>query len=95
MGGEGYGFKVEGRPEEANTQGRWPANLIHDGSEEVLKGFPNAGNGNNGEPYSYAGREYQNKDTSMFNGDKPKAPSNFNDSGSAARFFLCGKSKRV
>ena len=24
----------------AATQGRWPANLIHDGSEEVLAGFP-------------------------------------------------------
>ena len=36
MGGDQtYGFKVEGRPEEANTQGRFPANLIHDNSEEV------------------------------------------------------------
>ena len=24
----------------------------------------------------------------MFNGDKPQAPSNFNDSGNAARFFI-------
>ncbi|MGB2806672.1 MAG: site-specific DNA-methyltransferase [Sedimentisphaerales bacterium] len=30
MGGEGYGFKIEGRPDEPNTQGRWPANLILD-----------------------------------------------------------------
>ena len=39
-------------------------------------------------PYVYAGREYNNnKDTSMFNGDKPQAPSNYNDEGSASRYF--------
>ena len=70
--------------------GRFPANVMHDGSEEVVSGFPNTGQGN-GNPYSYAGREYNNKDTSMFNGDKPQAPSNYNDMGSAARFFYCPK----
>ena len=67
--------------------GRFPANLIHDGSDEVIRLFPNSGSGNNKGVYSYAGREYNNKATSMFNGDKPKAPSNFNDTGSASRFF--------
>ena len=33
-GYEGDGFVT-------STQGRWPANVIHDGSEEVLAGFPN------------------------------------------------------
>jgi site-specific DNA-methyltransferase (adenine-specific) len=28
--------------------GRWPANLIHDGSDEVLGLFPNAGNSSSG-----------------------------------------------
>jgi len=74
-----------------NEQGRWPANLIHDGSDEVVGLFPMTGKGNGGNPYNYAGKEYNNKDTSMFNGDKPHAPSNFNDSGSAARFFYCSK----
>ena len=71
--------------------GRWPANLIHDGSEEVVGMFPNVGNGNNGVPYNYCGRQYSNKNTSMFNGDKPNSNSNFNDYGSAARFFKCCK----
>jgi hypothetical protein len=52
-----------------------------------VRAFPSSGSGNGKGVYSYAGREYANKDTSMFNGDKPQAPSNFNDSGSAARFF--------
>lgn len=77
-----------------NPKGRFPANLIHDGSDEVVSLFPQAGSGNNQEPYSYAGREYDNKDTSMFNGDKPQAPSNYNDTGSAARFFYCAKANR-
>jgi site-specific DNA-methyltransferase (adenine-specific) len=29
------------RLEQATYEGRWPANVIHDGSDEVLKGFPN------------------------------------------------------
>ncbi len=73
-----------------SLDGRFPANVMHDGSEEVVSGFPNTGQGG-GNPYSYAGREYDNKDTSMFNGDKPQAPSNYNDMGTAARFFYCPK----
>ena len=73
-----------------SLDGRFPANVMHDGSKEVVSGFPNTGQGG-GKPYSYAGREYDNKDTSMFNGDKPQAPSNYNDAGSAARFFYCPK----
>ena len=36
--GGGDGKNVEWQE---NTQGRWPANVIHDGSDEVLAGFPN------------------------------------------------------
>lgn len=77
-----------------NHIGRWPANLIHDGSDEVVKLFPKTGNGD-GEPYIYAGRGYNNKNSSMFNGDKPQAPSNFNDNGSAARFFYTAKTSKA
>lgn len=72
---------------DSNPQGRFPANLIHDNSEEVRECFPDSGKGNGKGAYNYAGREYDNKDTSIFNGDKPQAPSNFNDSGNASRFF--------
>jgi DNA modification methylase len=79
---------------QSSSLGRFPANVIHDGSEEVLQGFPNTGNGNGGKPYNYSGKEYDNKKTSMFNGDKPQAPSNFNDSGNASRFFYCAKASK-
>lgn len=77
-----------------NLEGRWPANVIHDGSDEVVSNFPNTGSGNGKGAYNYAGREYDNKETSMFNGDKPQAPSNYNDNGSAARFFYCAKASK-
>ena len=92
MSGESTGATSSG---EVTTQGRWPANLILDDSEEVVSLFPTAGKGNGGLPYSYSGKEYDNKDTSMFNGDKPQAPSNFNDRGSAARFFKECKGNEV
>lgn len=74
--------------------GRWPANLCHDGSDEVVEMFPSSGSGNGKGAYNYAGREYDNKDTSMFNGDKPQAPSNYNETGSAARFFYSSKATK-
>jgi site-specific DNA-methyltransferase (adenine-specific) len=43
MSGGNYGRVSTGEV----TIGRWPANLIHDGSEEVLRAFPDAG-GQNG-----------------------------------------------
>ncbi|EQM70023.1 site-specific DNA-methyltransferase [Pseudomonas tohonis] len=74
--------------------GRWPANLIHDGSHEVVALFPaEAGaaapvkgteptaNGFSG-PVKYSG---------MLN---RVAGDFYNDSGSAARFFYCAKTSR-
>jgi DNA modification methylase len=86
MFNEKYGLQTEGFKDNTPS-GRFPANLLHDNSEEVRECFPDAGKGNGKGAYNYAGREYDNKDTSMFNGDKPQAPSNFNDSGNASRFF--------
>jgi len=58
-----------------DTQGRFPANIILECiCDEVIKG-------DKGKPFNYKGKEYNNKDTSMFNGDKPEAPSNYNDKG--------------
>ena len=77
------------------SQGRWPANLIHDGSEEVLEPFPETkSGGSNGTrkngPYSDE-RTWSVSKTpgaSVSGGLLP-------DSGSAARFFYCAKSSRA
>jgi site-specific DNA-methyltransferase (adenine-specific) len=83
----GLGDKYD--PVNANTHsdvGRWPANLIHDGSEEVLEVFPEAGvsqsgsrRANSGDPFAVVNEP----------GD-----CGFGDSGSAARFFYCAKSDK-
>jgi site-specific DNA-methyltransferase (adenine-specific) len=72
-----------------NGRGRWPANFIHDGSDEVLAGFPETGPStgrprNNGEFRSVAkGREY------------PHVTHGHDDTGgSAARFFYCAKATK-
>ncbi len=73
--------------------GRWPANLIHDGSDEVVGLFPEAGNGwkrNYGEE-DYVGRQYNG---GVFGGGGYKGGSTYCDSGSAARFFYVPKASR-
>ena len=78
--------------------GRFPANTIltYDETDygEVCGGMPESGNGNGGEPYNYSGKEYNNKDSSMFNGDKPQTNSNYNDNGSASRYFYNAKASK-
>ncbi len=66
-----------------NTTGRFPANLIHDGSDEVEAVFPQTGKS----PATY------NRKTPAVSGHfsgpvtKETTAVNFGDSGSAARFF--------
>lgn len=70
--------------------GRWPANLIHDGSEEVLQAFPQAdsarANGNPNNPR----RGANHTATSYGQGDDTPTH-DYRDTGSAARFFYCAK----
>ena len=68
--------------------GRWPANLIHDGSEEVLACFPDAP----GQQRTVGPEHGQKASVNVF-GDYG-ARDTFNprgDTGSAARFFYCAK----
>ena len=68
--------------------GRFPANFIHDGSDEVLALFPDtkAGIAKRG-----------NSGGNNFGSDTPKPPLEdigYGDSGSAARFFYCAKASK-
>lgn len=71
------------------TQGRWPSNLVHDGSDEVVKLFPDTcsrGNVNNSVGTSGTG----------FVGGINKSGGEYTyDSGSAARFFYAAKASRA
>jgi site-specific DNA-methyltransferase (adenine-specific) len=65
--------------------GRWPANLIHDGSDEVVGLFPDVKTGNI-KPHNNAGSSFQTSNTIT--------GSHKGDSGSAARFFYCAKASK-
>ena len=73
------------------NEGRWPANVIHDGSEEVLEGFPTSKTGNV-KPYI---RNHNPKEiVSFVQGVINNTSTHTGDSGSAARFFYCAKASK-
>ena len=69
------------------SKGRWPANLIHDGSDEVLAGFPQS--------TSTGGQKAWVNGSDKFVESVNRAPFNFGDTGSAARFFYCAKASKA
>jgi DNA modification methylase len=85
----GKGWDGETRTQ-AHTLGRWPANLLHDGSEEVLAGFPDLKAGvavqRNGGGQKIGG-------DGIYRGSKglTREDVGYGDSGSAARFFYTSK----
>ncbi len=73
--------------------GRWPANILHDGSEEVLAAFPDAP-GQQG----YVGPEHGERPSKGIYGDFGARPENhprIELDKSAARFFYCAKASRA
>ena len=69
--------------------GRWPANFIHDGSDEVLALFPDTKGGT-------AIRVNSGGNTFGGNNEKPPMENlGYGDSGSAARFFYCAKPSKA
>ncbi|WP_311969313.1 DNA methyltransferase [Pseudomonas baltica] len=96
---------------EASTLGRWPANLVHDGSDEVLAAFPDAPGqlapvsvndtpraGQNAYGAMYRGRAGEPSAGSSNDGVvgfQMKPGSRRIDAGSAARFFYCAKTSRA
>jgi len=77
-------------------QGRWPANLIHDGSDEVVGLFPQTG-------MSKGTAQFKTHTTyqwSKSHADATAEPQHgteigYGDSGSAARFFYCAKASKA
>lgn len=67
------------------VKGRWPANVVHDGSAEVLAGFPISKDG-----VAVAGYKTASSIYGTFMGRKHDAPDiGYGGQGSAARFFAC------
>ena len=87
--------KTQGGAERAEYKhmqgaGRWPANLIHDGSEEVLSAFPQTGP---------SPQQYTKKKAGWLTpgSDHPESvlqSREYGDTGSAARFYYCAKASK-
>lgn len=88
--GMGFNFVAKNRPAGI---GRFPANLIHDGSDEVVSLFPDTGKSTGGRTIKRSGGGNVGsgkKSEASWSNDDP----GFGDSGSAARFFYCAKASR-
>jgi site-specific DNA-methyltransferase (adenine-specific) len=83
-----YGDYTNDRPRQ-NTAGRFPANLIHDGSEEVVGLFPDSKSCN-----SPSKATPESKFRPGQGNCQPQGPIYPGDKGSAARFFYCAKASK-
>lgn len=75
---------------EAEALGRWPANVVHDGSDEVVGEFPIQKSG------AWNGTRPGEKTNSIYGkfGNAPEAPRAASE-GSAARFFYSAKASKA
>jgi len=71
-------------------KGRWPANVIHDGSEEVVSLFPDS----KSNPFKSASTTGK-RDSTYNQGEFDYSGKGYEDSGSAARFFYCAKASKA
>ena len=89
--GWGMNQNKNDNPQVVSPKGRFPANVITDGSDEVVGLFPNTG-------ISSGGR-IGKKEISGINivpaGQYEAGNPGFGDSGSAARFFYCAKASKT
>jgi len=95
---KGMEFYAEGedndfnRSDRSDITGRFPANLIHDGSDEVVERFPQTKTGGRIPDE----KDFDNSDVMLKKWQgRPETINKFaNDSGSAARFFYCAKASK-
>lgn len=88
MGGL-QGTSITGGAVTPERVGRWPANVAHDGSDEVIAAFPQTTSG------TFSGKRNQPKTKNTFGAFEIRdEKGHVGDSGSAARFFYCAKASR-
>jgi DNA modification methylase len=82
-------YKTETGAEVKTYEGRWPANLLHDGSEEVVALFPETGASSDHVRHNTP--EGVNKEHTFGRSQEAWTTRGPSDSGSAARFFYTSK----
>jgi hypothetical protein len=89
--GQAHNDAVMNRPAaptvNVHPAGRWPANLIHDGSDEVVELFPQQAAGSHPQTPTHSAN-------AAFGGGRHDNSSCYADTGSAARFFYCAKTSK-
>lgn len=85
---------VDGTASVTHDYGRWPANVLHDGSPEVVALFPTCKDG--------GGKDSRGNPSQVFSMDTPRKAKRTdshagygNTVGSAARFFYCAKASKA
>lgn len=84
-----HSAKVKSNVEKASSAGRWPANFVHDGSDEVVGMFPQSKSCN-----SPSKATPLSKYRPTQGGYQPQGRIYPGDTGSASRFFYCAKASR-
>lgn len=79
-----------GRAAFDTTQGRWPANILHDGSEEVLEAFAAFGSKRSAWDYPTA----SSTENIIYGKRTGRQGRLYDDAGSAARFFYAAKASK-
>ena len=87
-----YGTDGSDQPMRTHASGRWPANVIHDGSDEVMGLFPQQQSGAN--PTRRGSQKFRTA-YGEFTGNEECVSHRGADSGSAARFFYCAKASKA
>jgi site-specific DNA-methyltransferase (adenine-specific) len=86
----GNGLNNSGRSA-GNAAGRWPANVIHDGSDETMAAFAAHGSGGGGKFAQSGKRALRDNPVYGVPNTTRNAPDSYGDSGTAARFYYCAK----
>lgn len=84
--------------DKANAEGRYPANVVHDGSDEVLEAFAAFGERATSKPGTMdCGRSKRNAMNASRDGSlcKPRECPAYGDAGTAARFYYCAKASKA
>lgn len=89
--GEGWGSvgnQPEGHIFKSHADGRWPANVIHDGSDEVEAAFAELGDRSGGAPSKTGSQTTKNTYEGTY---AERSQVYHSDTGSASRFFYTAK----
>jgi site-specific DNA-methyltransferase (adenine-specific) len=91
-GTTGASDQRNGEMSQPHSSGRFPANFIHDGSDEVVGLFPDTKATGSGKVSGF--RKGGASENAVGLAGKKNAADGFSDSGSAARFFYCAKASK-